>query len=156
LIFNNNDKLTLKIKLLPAFNDDQLYGQCTWYAWHVMRIRNQQQEITSYYDSKIVAMQETPSKVNIPRSNSIIMNRSLKHTAYITSVSQSEPITNPVDKSTTVIYTINGMHANWNSRTSVDPFKETTMSVTTSKDGKTRTMIKPYPIAGYQMTHVCY
>ena len=153
ITLNNDSKLTAAIKVIPTFNDYQVYGQCTWYAWHVRRKENSQNEITSY--SAGTAIQKNSLEIALPRANSIIMNPVKQHTAYVESVTTSAPTTN-ADKSTTVTYTLSVTDANWGQdRNSVGRAFTTTMSVTTSADRKKLTVTN-YPTAGYEMTHVYY
>jgi hypothetical protein len=150
LMLDNDAKLSKSVSLIPAINDYQLYGQCTWYAWRVMRKQNSQSEITAY--SQGVPIQSNASTVNIPRANSIAMSPSQKHTGYIDTVEASAAVVNK-DKSKTVKYTLKGHHANWKNRDSVEPFTAD-MTVVTSADGKSLTAT--YPKVGYFMTHVYY
>jgi parallel beta-helix repeat protein len=78
ITLNGNPSLTKIIKLIPGFNDYQLYGQCTWYAWHIARLQHNppQPEIINYNSG--IKMQASSSVVNIPKDGAIIMKPS-KH-----------------------------------------------------------------------------
>ena len=152
ITLNNNPKLTKALKVIPTFNDYQVYGQCTWYAWHVMRKKNGQGEIISYASG--IPMQKNATEVTLPRTNSIIMNSARKHTAYVESVSPSKP-TIGSDGSTTTIYTLRGKDANRTNRNQVGLDFTAHMAVTVSKDRKT-SRVTSFPIAGTEMTHVYY
>ena len=154
ITLNNNPKLTKTLKVIPTFNNFQVYGQCTWYAWHVMRKRNGQDEIINYNQG--IPMQKNATEVRLPKTNSIIMNSNstLMHTAYVESVTPSKP-TIGSDGSTTTTYTLRGKDANRENRNQVGLDFTASMSVTVSKDGKT-SRVTSFPNAGTKMTHVYY
>lgn len=157
---NGNPSLTKTIKVIPDFNEYQVYGQCTWFAWHIARLQHNppQSEIITYASGEL--MQVSPSEVKIPGAGTIIMSTncytctSYTHTAYVDSVTQSETI-NPVTKERTVTYTLNGRDVNRIRRDGIVDSFVATMIVKYSTDGKTAT-ITQYPHVAYDMKYIYY
>jgi len=166
ITLNGNSSLTKKIKVIPGFNNDQLYGQCSWYAWHIARLKHkpEQKTIKSYGEG--MKMQADVKNVLLPKEGSIIMSSNcvgpkcgIRHTAYVKRVEETSE-TSKTTKVKTVTYKLIGEHANFGERgigesACIETFA-ILMKVTISADGKTSTMIKPYPKLGLLMTYIYY
>ena len=151
IIFNNNPLLSKTIKVLPAFNEYQLYGQCTWFAWHIARLGHYppQSEIDSY--SVGVPL------IDIPTKGSILMDKNShtisesRHTVYVDSVDKTKET--PVSTGKIVEYNVNGRDTN---RVKMDGTISTftvPMTVKISLDGKTKTITKYPYIANLYMKY---
>jgi hypothetical protein len=130
--------------IIPAFNPGlQAYGQCTWYAGYIARLRAGKAVVASY--SSCVPLSGNPANPGFPKANSVL-NSSGKHMSFLESVRSSS--TNNADGSVTVTYAMSGSQYNtgtpWGSRS---PF--TTQMVIRQKSGLYTIVTAPkviYPV----------
>ncbi|MEI7589700.1 MAG: hypothetical protein WCJ49_00035 [Deltaproteobacteria bacterium] len=138
--------------VIPTFYvNNQAWGQCTWFAGLVMRLRNGQTPVSGY--SGTVTLSGDPSSSGFPKNGSVL-NCSDKHMAYLENIS-SKTVKNS-DGSTTTTYTLTGSQYNADCKASKSSFSTTNndnqMIVKKSKDGKYS--ITKYPKVVYQVTKI--
>ena len=140
--------------VIPAFNPNlQAYGQCTWYAGYIARIRAGKAVVSSYSGSGFVTLNGDPNHSGFPKVNSVL-NSSGKHMSFLETFTTKSSTKN-ADGSVTVSYTMTGSQYNasspWGSKSSF-----TTQMVVNQKNGAyTITGIPRIPdIVGYSVTAV--
>lgn len=126
--------------IIPTFyQDNQAWGQCTWYAGIIMRKQNGQSEVIRY--SATVTINGNPNSSGFPKTGSVL-NASDKHMAYLENNSETSRVTNS-DGSETITYSLTGSQYNADCNCNYSTFS-TNMVIKKSKDGKSYT-ITQYP-----------
>lgn len=151
---NGNNYISKQIEpgIIPTFyQDNQVWGQCTWYAGIIMRKQNNQSEVISY--STTISINGNPNSSGFPKAGSVLNDSGKRHMAYLEKNNETSRITNS-DGSETITYSLTGSHYNGDPpcQCSYATFS-TTMVVKKSKDGKSYT-ITQYPKVVYDMTKV--
>jgi hypothetical protein len=142
--------------VIPAFvPDNQAYGQCTWYAGYIARLRARKAVVPSF--DSCVPLSGDPSNPGFPRPNSVL-NASGHHMAFLESITLVSSTQNK-DGSVTVIYQMDGSQFNagdatespsgWGTKS-----KFTTQMVVNQKDGVYTIPISGIPKVFYTVTKV--
>ena len=95
--------------VIPAFNRNlQAWGQCTWYAGYIARLRVGKPVVPGY--SSCVALSGDPNNAGFPKAYSVL-NASNRHMAFLESISPTSTI-KATDGSVTVTYQMSGTQYN--------------------------------------------
>jgi hypothetical protein len=140
--------ITKTVNLLPTFyKDNQSWGQCTWYAGLVMRIKNNKSEVRSY--SSTTTISGDPNSSGFPQKGSVL-NASDAHMAYLENITLKKTVKNS-DGSTSYTYTLTGTQYNAKCDVSKSSFS-TDMVTKKSKSGAYS--ITTYPTVVYKVTKI--
>ncbi|MDT7540575.1 MAG: hypothetical protein QOE33_479 [Acidobacteriota bacterium] len=135
LVFSYGNGTSFSKQISPGIiptltQDNQAWGQCTWYAAGIARLTHNQSFIKGY--SSGVMPSGDPANPGFPQVGSILMTYE-KHMSYVETNTKTGQVTNS-DGSTTTTYTLTGSQYNGDCKGSKSPFS-TTMTVKRSRGG---------------------